>query len=113
MTLQPGSFFESDATGSNETISLQPVSPATSTNATIASAFYAADDSGSPTPASIAADRKSLSFTVAKGINPLVITLVSPNPNNETVQLVQGSTLLEHVVLSKHSAVTTLFIRGT
>jgi hypothetical protein len=112
MALQPGSFFESDTTGSNETISLQPVSPATSTNAGFASAFYGTDSSGTPQPVTIAPGGQSLSFTVLNGINPLVITLVSPNPS-ETVQLTQGSTLLEHVVLSQHSAVTTLFIKGT
>ena len=63
MALQPGSFFDSDATGSNETITLQPVSPATSTGATIASAFYGTASNGAPQPAAIAADGKSLSIT--------------------------------------------------
>ena len=113
MTLQSGSFVKSDTTGTQETISLQPVSPATSTNATFASASYGTDGSGTPQPVVITPDGKSLSITVLNGVNPLVITLISPNPDNETVQLVQGSTLLEHVVLSRHSAVTTLFIKGT
>jgi hypothetical protein len=73
MTLQPGSFAASDATGSNETITLQPVSPATSTSASIASAFYGNDASCHPKPATVAADQKSLTITVASGINSLVI----------------------------------------
>jgi hypothetical protein len=113
MTLQPGSFFDSDATGSSETITVQPVSPATSTNATIASAFYGTSHNGAPQPAAIAADRKSLTITVSAGMNPLVITLVSPNSNDETVQLCQGSTMLADPTVRNHSAVSTIVINGT
>jgi type IV secretion system protein VirB5 len=113
MTLQPGSFAASDATGSNETITLQPVSPATSTGASIASAFYGNDASGHPKPATVAADQKSLTITVASGINSLVITLVSPNPDDETVQLCQGSTVLATPTVRNHSGVSTIFIKGT
>ena len=113
MALQPGSFFESDNTGSSETITLEPVSPATSTNATIASVFYGTDGQGSPQPVPIAADRKSLSITVLQGVNPLVITLVSPNPNDESVLLTQGSTKLANPTVRQHSAVSTIFIKGT
>jgi hypothetical protein len=112
MALQPSSFFSSDAIGSSEIISLIPVSPATSTNATIASAFYGTDEQGSPKSAAITVDRKSLSITVLKGINPLVITLVSPNPSDEIVQLSQDSTKLADPVISQHSAVSTIFIKG-
>lgn len=113
MALQPGSFFDSDATGANETIFLQPLPPATSTNATIASAFYGTDSQGAPQSASVAEDGKSLSITVLNGVNPLVITLVNPNPQDEMVRLSQGSTVLQNPVISKHSAVVTLFVRGT
>lgn len=113
MTLQPGSFASSDATGSNETITLQPVSPATSTSASIASAFYGNDISGHPQLATVAADQKSLTITVASGINSLVITLVSPTPNDETVQLCQGSTVLATPTVRNHSGVSTIFIKGT
>lgn len=113
MVLQPGSFFDSDATTATETIVLQPVPPASSTNAMIASAFYGADASGKPRPAAVAADGKSVSITVIQGINPLVITLVSPNPKDETVQLCQGATVLATPTVRNHSGVSTIFIQGT
>ena|SRR5260370_26987091 len=113
MALQPGSFFESDNTGSSETISLQPASPASSTSALIASAFYGNDLGGHPNPALVAEDRKSVTITVAPGINSLVITLVSPNPNDETVELCQGSTQLADPTVRNHSAVSTILIKGT
>jgi hypothetical protein len=113
MTLQPGSFFESDSTGSTETITLQPVSPATSTVVLIASAFYGKDESGHPKPASIAQDRMSVTITVLSGINSLVMTLVSPNPADETVQLCQGSTALATPTVRNHSGVSTILIKGT
>jgi hypothetical protein len=113
MALQPGSLFDSDATGSKETIMLGPAAPATSTNATIASAFYGTDGQGTPLPVQIGADGKSLSFTVLQGIQPLVITLVSPNPQDETVRLSEDTTDLSFPVISRHSAVITIFINGT
>jgi hypothetical protein len=113
MALQPGSFFESDSTGASETITLQPVSPATTTNAAIASAFYGNDTSGHPKSADVAPDRKSVTITVVSGINSLVITLVSPNPNDETVQLCQGSTQLANPTVRNHSGVSAVFIKGT
>jgi len=113
MALQPGAFFESDATGSTETVTLQPLSPATSTGASIASAFYGNDASGHPKLAAVADDRKSVTITVASGINSLVITLVSPNPNDETVQLCQGSTVLATPTVRNHSGVSAILIKGT
>jgi hypothetical protein len=113
MALQPGSFFDSDVTGTNETINLGPASPATSTNARIASAFYGTDNQGTPQPASVTGDGKSLSFKVLQGVNPLVITLVSPNDKDETVRLSESDTDISFPVISKHSAVITIFINGT
>jgi hypothetical protein len=109
MVLQPGSFFESDTTGATETISLKPLPPATSTNVSIASAVYGAP----PQVVPVAADRKSVSIKVLDGINALVITLVSPSPNDETVQLVQGSTQLALVTVRQHSGVSAILIKGT
>ena len=109
MALQPVSIFESDATGSKETITLHPVPPAASTNVTIASAVY-----GNPSElVPIAPDRKSLSITVQQGTHPLVVTLVSPDPKDEIVQLSQGSTKLANPVVRQHSGVSTIFIQGT
>lgn len=113
MTLQAGSFFESDSINSTETIALQPTSPATSTAVLIASAFYGKDESGHPKQAAVAQDQKSVNITVVSGINSLVITLVSPNPADETVQLCQGSTLLAAPTVSNHSGVSTILIKGT
>jgi hypothetical protein len=92
---------------------LGPASPATFTNAKIASAFYGTDSQGTPQPVSVADDGKSLSFTVQQGVKPLVMTLVSPNPNDEMVRLFQDGTDISFPVISKHSAVITLFINGT
>ncbi len=113
MALQPGSFFDSDAAGTEETITLGPASPATATNATIASAFYGTDSQGTPQAATVAVDGKSLTFTVLQGVQPLVITLVSPNPKDETVRLSQDTTEISLPVISRHSAVVTIFINGT
>lgn len=113
MTLQPGSFFESDATGALETVTLQPVAPKPSTNAMIASAFYGKDTSGAPKAAPKAPDGKSVSFTVLSGINPLVVTIVSPDPADETVNLCQGTVVLADPTVRNHSAVSTMLIQGT
>lgn len=113
MALTPGSLFDSDSTGETETILLEPLPPMTTTQATIASAFYGTDSQGTPQPAQIAASGKSLSFKVLSGINPLVITLVSPNPVDEIVQLTEAGTVLANPVVSRHKAVVTIFIKGT
>jgi hypothetical protein len=103
VALKPVSIFKSDATGSNETITLGPASSA----ATIASAVYSGQ------LVTVAGDGKSLSFTVLQGVHPLVITLLSPSPNDEIVQLSQGGTDLASPVISQHSGVSTILIQGT
>ena len=103
MALNPTSIFESDNTGTSETIMLQPAS----SKATIASAVYG----GELVP--VADDRKSLTFTVLKKVNPLVITLASPNPDDEMVALVQGGTTLARPVITQHSGVSSILIQGT
>ena len=113
MSLQPGSFFESDASGAVETVTLQPSAPNLATNAMIASAFYGKDASGAPKPVTKATDGKSIQFAVLTGINSLVITLVSPNPVDETVELCQGATVLADPTVRNHSAVSTILIQGT
>jgi hypothetical protein len=106
MALQSVSIFKSDNTDSNETITLEPAPPATSTNATIVSAVYGGQ------LVQVAGDRKSLSFTVLQEVHPLVITLASPNPNDEIVRLAQGQTILASPVISQHSGVSTILIQG-
>jgi hypothetical protein len=105
MALQPGSFFESDTTGANETITLEPAS----SEAGIASAVYG----NPPQVLQVAPDRKSVSFTVQTGVNALVITLASPNPEDETVQLMQGTTQIAMLTVRQHSGVSAIFIKGT
>lgn len=109
MAFTPGSLFDSDARGATETIDLKPVPPATSTNAIIASAFYGTP----PQPVPIASNRKSLTISVLPGLNQLVVTLVSPSPNDESVILVGGTTILANPTVRQHSAVSVIFIKGT
>ncbi len=113
MSLQPGSFFESDVTGAVETITLQPVAPKTSTNATIASAFYGTDPNGAPKAVTKAPDGKSFSFTIVSGIKSLIVTIVSPDPADETVNLCQGPLVLADPTIRNHYAVSTMLIQGT
>jgi hypothetical protein len=112
MALTPNSIFESDTTGATEIITLSPAPPNTSTLARIASAFYGKDATSTPVPASVAPDGKSVSIKVLLGINSLVITLVSPNPAEETVLLGQGGNTFATPTIVSHSGVSTLFIKG-
>jgi hypothetical protein len=111
MTLQLGSLFNSDATGSQETITLEPSDPKTTTQATFGPVFYGTDSQGSPQQ--IPTNDTSLTITVLKGINPLAITLVSPEKEDETVLLKQGNTLLLDPTIRNHSTVCTIVIKGT
>lgn len=113
MSLQAVTFFKSDTTGAVETVTLKPVAPKPSTNAMIASAFYGTDASGTPKAATRAPDGKSVSFTVLSGINSLVVTIVSPDPADETVNLSQGAVVLADPTVRNHSAVSTMLIQGT
>lgn len=113
MALTRGTMFNSDATGTTETIILTPLPPMNSTLATIDSAFYGTDNQGDPKPVEVAVDGKSISFKVLTGVNPLEINLVSPNPNDEIVQLSQGGTVLGNPVVSNHKGVFTIFVNGT
>lgn len=100
-------------TGTTNTIILEPLAPMNSTLATIDSAFYGTDNQGDPKPADVAQDGKSLSFKVLADVNPLVINLVSPNPNDEIVQLRQGGKVVGNPVVNGHKAVFTIFVNGT
>jgi hypothetical protein len=106
MALQSVSIFKSDKTDANETITLEPDPPATSTDATIASAVYGGQ------LVKVAIDRKSLSFTVLQGVHPLTVTLASPNPKDEIVRLTQDQKVLASPVISQHSGVSVILIQG-
>lgn len=112
MSLTVGSFFEADKIGTQETITLQPTGGATATQARIANAFYGQDSLNAPKQVSVAADKLSLTFTVELGFVPLVINVVSPNPNDETISFFQGTTELAEVTVRQHSATCSLFIKG-
>lgn len=108
MTLTAGSFYQSDKTGTSETIKLVPLPPAAATQATIASAVY-----GNPNSATVAANGLSLTIPkVLSGVNSLVVTVVSPNPN-DTAALVQGTTSFAQLTLNNHWAASTIQIYGT
>jgi hypothetical protein len=110
MALTPGSLFDSDATGAKETITLEPSDPSSPTNATFGPCFYGKDAQGNPVQ--IPTEDASLTFTVLTGINPLTMTLLSPD-KDETVLLKQGDTLLLDPTIRNHSTVCMIVIKGT
>jgi hypothetical protein len=111
MPLTQGSFFQSDATGNQEIVALQ-ASGGGATSALIASAFYGRDGSNAPKPVSILPDGKSLTFAVDKGFNALVVTLVSPDPGSQSVDLVQGEMIFASLNVTNQSGVSTILIQG-
>jgi hypothetical protein len=113
MSLQPGPLFDSDATGATEQITLKPTAPATSTSATITNVYYGMSVSSAPTPVTVDPGGQSFSITVLSGIFALTILMVSPNPQNEVVQLWQGSTQIDEVTIRGHSGSSAVLIRGT
>jgi hypothetical protein len=100
-------------TGTTHTDILEPLPPMVSTLATVDSAFYGTDSQGDPKAADVAGDGKSVSFKVLADVNPLVINLVSPNPNDEIVQLSQGGRVVGNPVVNQHKAPFTIFVNGT
>lgn len=112
MALQAGSIFDSDTAGTSETISLLPVPPATNTQVLIGTAFYGTDSSGAPKPVTVSADRRSLTLNMIAGINSLTVTLTSPDPSNQPVNLVQGSLILATPTVRNHSGFSSIFLRG-
>jgi len=109
MALTPGSLFNSDATGTTETITLEPEDPNTPTNATFGPCFYGKDSQGNPVQ--IPAAGQSLTFKVLPCINPLTMTLLSPK-DPETVLLKEGDTELLDPTIKNHSTVCSLVIKG-
>ena len=112
MPLQPKSVFSSDTVGSTESIALQPVPPARSTQITIASAFYGTDASGAPVPVTVSAKGNVVTLTMLPGFNALTVTLVSPDPALQAVNLVQAGTVLATPIVKNHSGFSTMFLQG-
>jgi hypothetical protein len=102
-----------DQTGTSETISIQPVPPQTSTQVTFTAATYGTDSDGTPQTLPGVAGTTSLTFTVLSGFNRLVFGLASPAPQLQSVNIVQGDTLLSTVSVNLHSGTGSLPIMGT
>jgi hypothetical protein len=102
-----------DQTGASDTISIQPVPPQTSTQVTFAAATYGSEKDGSPHNLPDVAGKTSLTFTVLSGLNRLVFGLISPAPQLQSVNIVQGETILVTVSVEFNSGVGTLPIMGT
>jgi len=107
MSLTPGSFFQSDATGATEVLKLVPTATAGPTQAQIVSAAYGNDTSD----VTIAADGLSVTVTVQSGLDNLLVTVVSPSANDHA-NLVQGTTVFAQFVLTNHWDAATIRIEG-
>jgi len=108
MALTQQSFFETDKTGNSEVLSLVPSTPGTTPFLVkIASASYGNDT----TDVTVAADQLSVTIKVNQGLDSLVVTVVSPNANDQAL-LAQGSTNLASFSLTDHWDGTTLYIKG-
>jgi hypothetical protein len=83
MPLKQTSWILSDATGTPETISID------ASNTTIAGVSYGTDAAGAPIPVQISTDNKSFEIKVISGSNPLIVTLISPGPDNDIVYVQQ------------------------
>lgn len=101
---------EADTIGATETISLF------SSAALIASATYGCDASGNALPATIAADKRSLTIKVLANQNLLTVEVVSPASKSETVVLYQGDPVdnpLATFDVDDGTGVATIQILGT
>jgi len=85
MSLQQSSWSLSDSTGNDETISID------ASNTTIAAVSYGTNASGVPNQVPISSDGKSFQIKVLGGLNPLVVTLISPGPASDVVYIQQKS----------------------
>jgi hypothetical protein len=83
MSLQQTSWELSDATNTQETISIDAA------NTIIAGVSYGTDAGGSPIQVPVSADNKSFQITVIKGNNALIVTLLSPGPSSDVVYMQQ------------------------
>jgi hypothetical protein len=83
MSLQQTSWTLSDATGSQETISIDAA------NTTIAGVSYGVDGTGAPLTVPVSADGKSFQITIINGTNVLIVTLISPGPDSDLVYVQQ------------------------
>ncbi len=111
MTLVPGSFFQSGSIGKDETIVLRLVDPAAS--ASINTAFYGKDAAGKPSAATVSPDGQSVTIKVLSGTNALEFNLISPGHSDVSVQLCQRDNVFAEPLITDHTGVSTLSIRGT
>jgi hypothetical protein len=97
-----------DQTGTSETITIQPVPPETSTQVFFVTANYGAETDPPPGVAGT-----SLTFNVLQGFNTLVFGLASAAAQLQSVNIMQGVTLLSTVSVQFHSGTGSLRIMGT
>jgi hypothetical protein len=101
-----------DQTGTSETITIAPVPPQTSTPVTFTAASYGTNPDGTPRTLPGVAGKKSLTFKVLQGLNRLVFGLVSPTPQLQSINIMQGDTVLSTVSVELHSGTGSLRIVG-
>ena len=102
-----------DQTGTSETITIEPVPPATSMQVFFTAASYGTEPDGTPTTLPGVAGKKALAFKVLQGSNRLVFGLASSTPQRQSVNIVQGTTQLSTVSVEFHSGTGSLRIMGT
>jgi hypothetical protein len=102
-----------DQTGTSETITIEPVPPQTSTQVVFTAATYGPMQ-GSPAQALPGvAGTKSITFRVLSDLNVLLFGLASPAPQLQSVNIMQGTTLLSTVSVEFNSGTGSLRIVGT
>jgi hypothetical protein len=102
-----------DQTGTSETITIQPIPPEPSTQVFFTAASYGTKPDTTPNTLSGVAGKKALAFNVLPGLNKLVFGLASPTPRLQSVNIMQGATLLSTVSVEFHSGTGSLRIMGT
>ena len=103
-----------DQVGASETITIEPIPPQTATQVSFTAASYGiTPDKTARTLPGVVAGAKSITFTVIPNVNRLVFGLTSPSPSLETVNIVQGATLLGFVSVQSHAGTGSLRIKGS
>lgn len=123
MTLKKMGALVTDATGSEETLTLSVVQAVadeggqagSGAGATtqIESAYYGKDAEGNPIAVTVSEDQQSLTLKTLQGVNELTVNLVSASGAGATAQLVQGETVLSEAELEGHDCTCVLMIEGS
>jgi hypothetical protein len=91
-----------------KTVTLEPVAPATITDAKISSVFYSRDWRDWIRPKSLPVDPRgtSFSFSVGGGTHRLIVSVESPTPGDQDVQLYMGTVQMALLKIRNHSGRT-------